>query len=195
MFRETMTTLLVSALLLGGCTKKDKADAPDKTTEKASGKSASKAASSSTAAEGERKAVSWEKVERVPFAKLQSLMPDPALGMKRSNLAGQTVPDGERTYSEATATFEGANEQSLTITIQDHPMLAQDDLASKTTAFKGYPVVEEREDSNEAGFTILVGDRFIVHARGDKVTAAQLKSVVEKLDLAKLASWKLEGIN
>ncbi len=194
MFRETMTTVLVAAVLLGGCAKKDKADATDKSSDKATEKAAGKTASSSVAADGEHKALDWEKIERVPFAKLQGLMPDPALGMKRSNLAGQTVPDGERTYSEATATFEGSNEQSFSLTIQDHPMQAKDSISSKTTVFKGYPVVEEREDSNEAGFTILVGERFIVQARGNKVTVAQLKSVVEKLDLAKLASWKLEGV-
>ncbi len=187
MFRESVTVALVAAaVLVSGCSKKNE----DGT--KAGGDT--NGATGAAPAAGGAKGVSWEKVQRVPFAKLQGLLPDTALGFKRTNLGGQTVPDGESTYSEANGDYEGPNETGLSVTVQDNPVRARDSLSSKTTTFKGFPVVQESENSDEADATLVVGDRFVVHAHGRKLKVAQLKSVMEKMDLAKLASWKGEGV-
>lgn len=140
------------------------------------------------------KAVNWEKVTRVPFARLQSILPETVIGMKRANLGGSTVPDGERTYSEGVGDYTGPNETTLSIIVRDHPVTAHESLSSKTTVFKGYPVVAENENSDEASMEIIVGERFVVQARGAKLKVAQLKSALEKVDLAKLDSWKSEGL-
>ncbi len=175
---------VVAVSILGGCSKKDEA-APTgaaTTTTTAGGKPAAK------------NAVNWEKVERVPFAKLQSLLPDTVLGMKRGDLRGATHPDGERTYSEAAADYNGPNESHLTITIQDHPVQAVEFISSKTTSFKGFPVFGESESSDNADLKFIVGDRFIVEAHGDKLKVAQLKTAFDKVDTTKLATWKSEGV-
>ena len=187
MNQKTVGLLFVSGALavalLGGCTKKDE-PAP-----------AGAAAATGAAAKGPAgKAVNWEKVERVPFARLQGLLPETVLGLKRGDVRGSTNPDGERTYSEAAADYTGPNDTHLTLTIQDHPVQAVENISSKTTSFKGYPVFREQESSEDSEFDIVVGDRFIVQARAQKLKAAQLKTAFEKIDLAKLATWKLEGV-
>ena len=187
MLRNSATVVLVAALVLvGGCSKKHE----DGTKVGGDTNGATGAAHTT----GSAKAVNWEKVERVPFARLQGLLPDTALGFKRTNLGGQTIPDGESTYSEATGDYEGPNETGLSVVAQDNPVRARDSLSSKTTTFKGFPVVQESENGDESDVTILVGERFVVHAHGRKLKVAQLKSVIEKMDLAKLASWKGEGL-
>lgn len=182
MIRNSLCLLAVTLTLLGGCTKKDEAAPTTGTT----------AAPAAKAASG--KAVNWEKVERVPFARMQALLPATLLGMTRSDLRGSTNPDGERTYSEAAADYIGPNESQLTVTLQDHPVQAGENVSSKTTSFKTYPVTKEEENSEGAHFNIVVADRFIVEVRGQKLKVAQLKSALEKVDLAKLATWKLEGV-
>jgi hypothetical protein len=186
MLRESVIVLVVAAAVSSaGCSKKN----DDGTKAGAGGSSGATAP-----AVGAKNGVNWEKVQRVPFAKLQSLLPDAPLGFKRTDLRGQTVPDGESTYSEGAADYEGANETGLTLTVQDHPVGSRDSIASKTTTFKGHPVVGESEGSDEAELRIVVAERFMIIAHGRKLKVAQLKSVVEKMDLAKLASWKLEGV-
>lgn len=181
MIRKSACVVVLTLVLLAGCTKKEEA-APTVGSEAV------------PVAKAGSKAIHWEKIARIPFARLQGLLPDTVLGMKRSELRGSTTPDGERTYSEASADYKGADDTVLTLTIQDHPVQAVENVSSKTTSFKGFPVTQEEENSDHAAFHIAVGDRFIVQADGQKLKAAQLRSAVEKLDLGKLASWKLEGV-
>lgn len=183
MIRKSACLFVVAVVLLEGCTKKD--DAAPTTGSAATGAPAKAAGG---------KAVNWEKIERVPFARLQSLLPETVLGMKRGDVRGSTNPDGERTYSEGAADYTGPNETQLTLTVQDHPVQAVENISSKTTTFKGFPVFREHESSDESQFDIVVGERFIVEAHGQKLKVAQLKTALEKIDLAKLAGWKLEGV-
>jgi hypothetical protein len=186
---RTSVSLVIVLVVLAGCTKKDDQAA------QAAGAAATGAAAPAVAAKAAGgKAVNWEKIERIPFARMQGLLPDTVLGLKRSDLRGSTNPDGERTYSEASADYTGPNETHLTLTIQDHPVQAVENIGSKTTSFKGYPVFREHEGSDDAQFHFVVGDRFIVEAHGSKLKVAQLKTAFDKIDLAKLATWKLEGV-
>lgn len=138
--------------------------------------------------------VDWQKIERVPFAKLQTLLPATIADMKRTGLEGTTVPDGEATFSQASASYEGPAESTLQLEIQDNPVTARELLGSRSTTFKGYPVVVESETEDEADVKIIVGDRFIVRGYAVKRKVAQVKTAFESVDLAKLASWKLEGM-
>ena len=178
-----LVVVAVSVSILGGCTKKEDQVA---TTGAGGSVAAPKAAGG--------KAVHWEKVERVAFARLQGLLPETVLGLKRNDLRGSTNPDGERTYSEASADYEGPNDARLTLTIQDHPVQAAENIGSKTTSFKGYPVYREQESSDDSQLHIVVGERFIVEAHGTKLKVSQLKTAFDKVDLAKLATWKSEGV-
>lgn len=188
MLRKLTFSVVVVATLLGGCKKKDENSA---TTSEGQNQSPSQTPPAGSAA---ATAPKWEKVERVAFAKLQTLLPESLIGMKRTNLTGTTVPDGEGTYSEASAEYTGTDETSLKIILQDNPETVIQELSSKTTAFMGYPVVGESETSDEAQLRLLVGERFVVAVSATKLKLAQVKSVFQTIDLGKLASWKLEGI-
>lgn len=194
---------LIAAVAVTGCGDKSKdmkasSSASNKPAASAA-KTAGTTAATTAAATGDapKGAVDWEKVERVPFAKLQGLIPENAGGIKRTNLTGQTVPDGAATYSEATGEFNGEGDEppNFRIVIQDHPFEAEQQLPNKTTAYKDYPVFGESEDDNESDLKIIVANRFIVHLHGGgKKKVADLKAILDKMDLAKLASWKSEGI-
>ena len=182
-----MMTVVTVTMLLGGCKNKE-----EKLLEQ--GAVAAQPEKNAPPTLTGAKAVKWEKVERVPFAKLQSILPEGLAGMKRTNLGGSTVPDGDATYTEGVAEFEGQNESGLTLTIQDHPVRATESLSSKTTVWKGYPVVSESENSDSSELGFVVGDRFMVVVQGRKLKVAQVKAALEKVDFQKLASWKLEGL-
>jgi hypothetical protein len=180
------------AALSIGCSKKDKVEGSTGTTTGATTAAAEGTGGPSGA--GTAAGKNWEKIERVSFNKLQSLLPETAIGMKRTGLNGNTVPAGEQTYTEGIAEFEGPNESSLSLKIQDYPSEAAQLLGSKSTTYKGFPVASEHESSDESSMVLVVGERFLVTASGQKVKVAQLKTALEKVDLAKLASWKDEGI-
>jgi hypothetical protein len=196
MLRRSASVVLVFAVIAAGCSKKDEATGAGGAGGAGGGGAGGAGGSAVPAKAAGGKAVEWAKVERVPFAKLQTTMPDPILpGFKRTEQGGSVVPDGESTYSEANATYHGPNDASIHVVVQDHPIASRDLLPNKTTAFKGFPVVHEHETSDDSEFRIIVADRFIVFVQGGgKVKVAQLKAAVEKLDLVKLASWKNEGI-
>jgi hypothetical protein len=181
------------AALSNGCSKKDKTEASGSTTT-ASTAAAVEGTTADPSGAGTANKKNWEKIERVSFAKLQSLLPDAAIGMKRTGLNGNTVPNGEGTYTEGIGENEGPNETSLELKIQDFPTEAEALLGSKSTTYKGFPVANERESNDESSTQLIVGERFVVTASGHKVKVAQLKTALDKVDLAKLATWKDEGL-
>lgn len=189
MIRRMMVVMALSVVVTAGCKKKNDSEGPSGA---ASGASGTTAAAGTAAGTGAKK--QWSTVDRVPFAKLQSLLPETAGAMKRSDLSGSMVPQDEYTHSEASAYYEGPKDSTLRITIQDNPVHAEEQIPSKTSSFKGFPVVQESEGSGQADVTIVVGERFIVSAHADVLKAAEVKAALEKLDLTKLASWKDEGV-
>lgn len=184
----TALTLATALSALAACTKKDEAAA-------GAAKATPAENGGATAAPGTPGAkTDWAKVERVPFAKLQTVLPDSVLTLKRNNLGGETVPNDEYTHSKAIGEYEGPGEKTLSITIEDNPAKARDVLGQKMPAWKGHPVTSESESSDHAEVTIVVGERFFVAGNAGKLKAADIKSAFEKIDLAKLASWKNEGV-
>ena len=196
---RSIVALLALATSLGACgsgAKKD--EKTEKTAAAAKAESSAKKPTATATADAEEKPAAkgtdWEKVERVPFAKLQSLLPESLGGLKRTDLGGSTTPDGEHTYSEGVADYAGDDEVSMHVSVQDHPALARDQMPTKTTTFETYPVVGESEGGGAAELRIIVGERFLVSVNANKRTVAQVKEAVKTLDLAKLASWKGEGL-
>ena len=191
--RLTIALALALAVVTSGCSKKDKTEAAGLTTA-ASTAAAVEGTTGDPSGAGTATKRSWEKIERVSFVRLQSLLPDAAIGMKRTGLNGNTVPNGEGTYTEGIGEYEGPNETSLELKIQDFPTEAEALLGSKSTTYKGFPVANERESNDESSTQLVVGERFVVTATGHKIRVAQLKTALDKVDLAKLATWKDEGI-
>ncbi len=188
MLRKTLVVVALSVLATTACKKKSE-------TESAAGGSGGAAATATgAAATGTASKKQWSTVDRVPFAQLQSLLPATLGSLKRTDLSGSMVPQDEYTHSEASAYYEGPNDRTLRITIQDNPVHAEDRIPSKTSSFKGFPVVQESESESQADFEIVVGERFTVTAHADVLKAADVKAELGKLDLAKLASWKDAGV-
>lgn len=194
MLRRSVVLLLVGLLLVGGCKKKDEEGQATPSGGGAGGGAAATETTTTNAGSG-GKAVDWAKVDRVPFATLQTVLPESLpTGLKRTDLAGSTHPDGENTYTEASATYEGPNEAYLRVTISDSPLDAKNLLSSKTSSFKGHPLVSEDEGSGQSALKFVVGDRFVVNANAQVLKVAEVKAAFEKVDLSKLASWKDEGL-
>lgn len=187
--REMVVVLVLSIVATAGCKKKNDAEGPAGA---ASGSSGSTGAGGTPAGAGAAKK-QWSTVDRVPFAKLQTLLPETLGAMKRTDLSGSMVPQDEYTHSEASAYYEGPKDSTLRITIQDNPVHAEEQIPSKTSSFKGFPVVSESEGGGVADVTVVVGERFTVAAHADVLKASEVKAALEKIDLAKLASWKDEG--
>ena len=151
---------------------------------------------SATGASGKTgaKPINWEKVERVPFAKLQTLLPESLGALKRGEMSGSINPAGEHTNSIAAVDYSGAEDVNVRVELQDNPVLARELLSDKTTTFDGYPVIGESAADGGYELRFIVGDRFIVVANGTKRSGAELKEALKLIDFAKLASWKSEGV-
>ena len=193
MVRRSVMLLLVGLVLVGGCKKKEEGQANASSSGAAgetTGAAATNAGSGATGAQ-----VDWAKVDRVPFSKLQTIFPESLPNeLKRKDLGGSTNPDGEHTYTEATASYEGPKERVLNVHVRDNPLSAKEALASKTSAFQGYPIVAESESQGFSNLEFIVGERFTVTVSGQELKVAELKTSLEKVELAKLASWKDEGL-
>jgi hypothetical protein len=193
MVRSSVALLLVGLLVVGGCKKKNEDGQEGASSGGGTGAAATGTAATNSGAGA--KAVDWAKVERVPFATLQTILPESLPeNLKRTDLGGSTNPDGEHTYTEATAAYEGPKESVLNIRVHDNPLQAKDLIASKTSAFKGHPIVSESEGQGFADLQFVVGERFVVTVHGQELKVAQLKTALEKVDLTKLASWKDQGL-
>ena len=192
MVRSSVALLLVGLLVVSGCKKKSE-DGQETASSSGGGAAATGTAATNTGSGG--KAVDWAKVERVPFATLQTILPENLpLSLKRTNLAGSTNPDGEHTYTEASAAYEAPKDVVLNVTVTDNPLRAKDLIESKTSSFQGHPIVSESESQGFSDLQFVVGERFVVSAHGQELKVAQLKTALEKVELAKLASWKDQGL-
>lgn len=194
MLRSSATVLLVCALLVGGCKKNNEETSASGAggTPAAADKAAEPAAADKADEAAETAAIAWENVERVPFSDLQGLLPETAIELKRTDLAGRTEP-GDYMHSEASAYYEGPDDKWLRLTVQDHPLRSRDHLSSKTSSFKGHPVVHESENNDGAELSFIVADRFFLTAQAGNLRVADLKAAFEKVDLTKLAAWKDHG--
>lgn len=144
----------------------------------------------------------------VDFRTLKELLPDAVGALKRTSQEGQK----QMGMSEATGDYSEENgESSLTIKIIDpgnmRAMMAGGaamafsmDLDKETDTgyernvkFQGYSAHEKMEGTS-GEITVLVGDRFIIEARGSEIKADQLRAALNALPLKKLEGMKDEGI-
>jgi hypothetical protein len=148
-------------------------------------------------------------VEPVDFRQLKELLPESVGGMQRAEVSGKKSTALGMTISKAEARYTGEDRRAIDVTISDIGNASG--LASlalyawanneidkdspngyeKTTTFRGYKAYEKynkRDRSGEMG--VLIDKRFVVEAKGDGVSIEDLKSVLDKLDLSKLANMK-----
>ncbi len=129
--------------------------------------------------------------------------------MQRAEVSGEKSTALGMTISKAEARYIGEDRRAIDVTISDignasglaslalyawaNNEIDKDSPTGyeKTTKFRGYKAYEKynkRDRSGEMG--VLIDKRFVVEAKGDGVSIEDLKNVLDKLDLSKLANMK-----
>jgi hypothetical protein len=148
-------------------------------------------------------------VEPVDFRQLKALLPEAVGNLQRAEASGEKSTALGMTISKAEARYTGEDHRTIDVIISDignaggFASLAlyawtNNDIDKdsptgyeKTTTFRGYKAYEKyntRDHSGEMG--LLIEKRFVVEAKGADVSMEELKGVLEKLDLSKLAGMK-----
>jgi hypothetical protein len=152
-------------------------------------------------------------VETVDFRELKDMLPASLPGMKRTEASGERTAAMGMNVSTAHAQYSNDNGANATITITDiGSMTGLAGMAAfawsatevdretengyeKTTRFDGHKAMEKYDRSSKSGeMSVLVGDRFIVEAKGNDVDMDALKSAVKAVNLGKLDSMKGQGV-
>lgn len=151
------------------------------------------------------------KGEPVDFRELKALLPQELAGLRRTDVRGEKTGMGGFNVSAAEARYGDGSDRSLELKITDMggSGLALAGLAAwamvetdeetpegheRSGKADGRPFHEKYNRKDRSGeFSLVVGQRFLVEANGDKVDASVLKSAVTSMDLAKLESMKDAG--
>lgn len=145
-----------------------------------------------------------EKVEPVDFRDLKAELPERINGMKRISAEGERSGWGGFKVSTATGEYED-DDKRLEISIVDAGGMMglakvglaawaqaevdreSDDGYERTTTIDGYQAYEKYNNKTEDGqVSIIINERFIVNIEGRNISARDLKSALNKLDLKKL---------
>jgi hypothetical protein len=151
-----------------------------------------------------------KRVEPVAVDQLTPLLPERFAGLprtssnaERSGFAGIMIARAEATYEDGDRSVRlevtdtgGASGLAGLASWAGIQGERQDESGTERTQNVGGRVVHEKiakgDGTNE--FSVLLGQRFVVNAEGDKVSAEQLKAAVSALDLAKLEAMKDVGV-
>ncbi len=152
-----------------------------------------------------------KRVDPVGIDAIKAFVPDTFAGLpkrsgnaEKSGIAGIMVSKAEASYGD------GAG-RNVSLEISDTGGVSglvgfaswagvegekEDDSGSEKTQKIGGRLVHERTSKNggQNEFGLVLGDRFVVNARGRGVTVNDLKAAVSGLDLAKLESLKDSGV-
>lgn len=143
------------------------------------------------------------KVEVLPFESLGAALPEVS-GWQRGEVTGSST-SFPMPMSQTEATYENGDAQievEIIDTALNQMLFAPfsmylagnysertSDGYRKGTSIKGQPGFEEVNTSDKtAEITLVVGKRFIVHARGTDVAVEPVRAVLERMDFGKLAA-------
>jgi hypothetical protein len=147
-------------------------------------------------------------IETIDFRQLKEMLPNTADGLARKEASGEKTGMMGFKISTATARYANTdNSQSIDLTIVDAggsgalmglaawSMIEVDKETEtnyeKTGSMGDYKTYEQYNKTNKDGeLAVLVAKRFVVTAKGNGVGMEQLKTVVNDLDLSKLAALK-----
>jgi hypothetical protein len=150
-------------------------------------------------------------VEALSPAQIKAFLPDSISGMKRSNVSANRNSAMGMQVAEASADYSGDNNQHITLEVSDTggakgfmamaSMMAPEEETEtdhgyeKTYSADGNLVHEEWNNQSRSGeYSVIVGKRFTVKARGSVDDIDQLKQAVNSVDLDKLESMKNAGV-
>jgi hypothetical protein len=148
-------------------------------------------------------------VEPVDSQQLKSLLPESVAGMSRGDSSAEKSTALGMTVSKAEAHYAGDGAKTIDLTISDIGNVgglaslalcawANNDIDKtsqtgyeKTTLFQGHKAYEKYDSRGGRGeLGVLINKRFVVEAKGSDVTMEDLKGVLGKLDLGRLAQMK-----
>jgi Yip1 domain len=153
-----------------------------------------------------------KKVDPLGIDQLKAFVPEQFAGLpktrsnaEKNGFAGLMVSKAEATYSdggqkEVTLEFSDAGGMSGLVGLAGWANVMgekdNDDVSERTSKVNGR-IVHESLSKRAGGrneFDLVLGDRFIVSAKGEGVSLNELKSAVGSLDLAKLEGMKDVGV-
>jgi hypothetical protein len=142
---------------------------------------------------------------------LKAMLPDTLANLKRNKLEAEKVAMGEFKIAKAHAGYGDDSGRSVALTVTDAggaslfgalaawAMIEReqetDSGYEKMGKVDGRPVHEKFNKNNKDGeYSVVVGNRFLVEARGHQVDMAVLKQAVAAVDLNKLEAMKTAGV-
>jgi hypothetical protein len=153
-----------------------------------------------------------QNVEPVDFRELKALLPESVAGLKRTKSEGEKSAALGIASSKASAKYGDEAGKRVELEITDMGTLKgigalafgwlggsidreSDDGYERTSVFEGCRMHEEYSKSAGRGeTTLIVSDRFVVHAEGKGLSAEDLKRAVASVDRKKLEAMKGFGV-
>jgi hypothetical protein len=149
-------------------------------------------------------------VDPVGIDVLKPFVPDTFAGLPRTRSSAEKTGVAALMVSKAEATYDDGAARNVTLEVLDTGGVSglmglaswaqlqeerdDDDATERTQKVSGrltHTKVSKRGGTNE--FSVVLGDRFVVSAKGRGVGVDELKAAVSGLDLAKLESLKDQG--
>lgn len=152
------------------------------------------------------------KPQPVDFHAMQTLLPDKAAGVARSDLGGDNSTVGDMQIANANADYakpdSDGSDAHASITISDYGAAPQlmaamtawrfvpiniqgNDGYQRTAPFNGYPAFESyTKDGDSRTMIVLVADRFLVNVSTYHVAEAEFQKLIKELPLEKLSKLK-----
>jgi MFS family permease len=153
-----------------------------------------------------------KRVEPIAIDQLKAFVPDTFAGLPKKSSNAEKNGIAGLSVSKAEARYTDGASKSVTLEISDTGGVSglmslaswagvegekEDDSGSEKTQKVAGRLVHERNSktggSNEFG--LILGDRFIVDAKGSGVSVSELKSAVSSLDLSRLEGMKDVGVH
>jgi hypothetical protein len=153
-----------------------------------------------------------KRVDPVGIDQLKPFVPDTFAGLPKTHSNAEKNGIAGLAVSKAEATYSDGADKSVTLEISDTGGVSglvglaswatlqgekdDDDRYERTMKVDGRLVHEERakRDGGSNEFALILGDRFVVSAKGHGVDLNGLKTAVGGLDLSKLESMKDVGV-
>jgi hypothetical protein len=151
-------------------------------------------------------------VDPVAIDQLKALVPESLAGLPKTSSNAEKSGFAGLMVSKAEATYDDKAGKRVTLEISDSGGVSglmalagwagvegdkDDDSGSERTSRVDGRLTHERSSktggTNE--FAVVLGDRFVVSAKGDGVSVGALKAAVSGLDLAKIESMKNAGVS
>ena len=151
------------------------------------------------------------RVEPVEIEQLKSFVPETFAGLPRTRNSAEKTGLAGVMVSTAEASYGDGADKEVTMEVVDTGGASgliglaswmgvqgerEDDEGSERTQKVGNRLVHEKisKTGGENEFAIVLGERFMVTARGRGVSLNELKSAVSSIDLGRLESMKDEGV-